>query len=199
MPEGSQFMKCSNHPRKRAVGNCSRCGKPLCEECIAEGQKETVVCFPCAAAIAAHEAAVGVEKRQEDREEREIRRESRKKSTYLRIFLPIAVIVALLMVGLNVYFKRSMKKPDAFDPNEFPTATMIILDQAIQRYAADHGGTFPENLQAIGKYIDSEKIGSAPLNQFIYNRQSPTQYVLRQKGPRKNGVPEIVMTERGIE
>ncbi len=92
-----------------------------------------------------------------------------------------------------------MENPNAFNPDEFPAATMIIVDQAIRKYAADHGGTFPENLQAVVNHLDSEKIESAQLNQFIYNRKSPTQYVLRQKGPRKDGVPEIVMTERGIE
>ncbi len=44
--------RCYNHPHRYALGRCSRCGLPYCDECLASAQDHLRLCFTCRGELA---------------------------------------------------------------------------------------------------------------------------------------------------
>jgi transcription initiation factor TFIIIB Brf1 subunit/transcription initiation factor TFIIB len=192
-------MRCTNHPDKEARVRCSHCGKYLCDECATEEGKGRYTCLSCAAAVAAQDAVLGIERRISEREERDERRRGKKRFTYLRVFIPVSVAAGLLIASFNVYLKISQPQMDAFDPAQHPVASLIVVDQAIREFAMDHGGRVPDNLEAIqDHYLNGAGLGAVRLDSVIYIRKSPAQYELRLKTSGDEHAPAL-MIEGGIE
>ena len=194
-------MKCTYHPEVDATERCSLCKKPLCNDCAIADGKNTFSCSRCVAMKAAQEVVHGTEQRLEERKEkREVQKAKRKRSPYLMIFLPISSALALLLLGLNLYFRSTIPLLEESSQPEHPVVTIMIVDQAIQDYSKDHRGEFPASLYALlGKYLPPEEITQRDLDNFKYNRTSSYSYKLEPKETGGEDISDLVFTEAGLE
>ena len=194
-------MKCTYHPERDAAERCSQCKKPLCDDCAIADGGNTFICSRCVALKAAHEVAHGTEQRLEEREEkREIRKTKRKKSPYLRIFLPISSALALILLGLNFYFRSTTPILEESPQAEHPAVTIMTVDQALRDYSVDHQGKFPARLyELLGKYIPQEEMDRKDLEKFEYKRPSSRSYELQAKESGREDISDLVFTEAGLE
>ncbi|MBW2354264.1 MAG: B-box zinc finger protein [Deltaproteobacteria bacterium] len=190
-------MKCAYHSQREAVTRCSRCDKPLCEECAPFNKEGKVVCSRCAILDAAHDASVGVDERREEREEKRLSIEAKARRKSRVLMLAVLVLTVIVLAG-NFYFYLKVKAPAVkeFDPYEEMVITADLINEALMDYAGDHGGKFPERLLDIpAKYMPSEKITPSVLERFSYTRLSPESYELRVKDPKGEWDSQIIFTE----
>ena len=193
-------MKCTYHPHKDAVTECSQCRKPLCDECAAFGKEKDVVCSRCAILVAAQDASKGIDERREEREDKRqaIEAKGKRKSRTL-LLVVISLAVAVLAANLYLYFKVNVPDAKEFDPYENLELTADLINDALIDYAEYHGGKFPEKLNDIPiKYLPSEKITSSVFEKFSYTRSSPDSYELRLKGSVGGADSDLVFTEEDL-
>jgi len=186
-------MKCAYHPEREAVGLCSMCRKPLCEECGGQKAGTVRLCSRCTALSAARDAANGEVERQAKHKQRMAEAARKRKKPH------VAMIVILILAGLvllaNAYMYLGPDVPEVaqFDPYQYPLITADLINEAIKHYAKEHEGRFPENLKdLLGKYIPYETITSQVVEMFSYRRFSPTSYELRFKEPSNVAFSDIV-------
>lgn len=190
-------MKCVYHPDRNATLRCSQCDKPLCGGCAIAEEENRFVCIRCMALKAAHDAVHGTQERLEELEEkRQIRESKRKKSPYLSIIVPIFMVLALILIGMNIYFRSTLPISEAFDQPEHPLIKMLIVDEALHDYSKDHKGTYPTGLsELIGQYIPPEEMDQDDLDDFAYERPSPHSFELRSKETSNEEIFDVVFTE----
>ena len=173
-------MACINHPEKETAIHCHECGTPLCDQCAVNQHADTYLCRKCLTRRAAHETVQGISIRQQDSIERELVYEARRKKNVLLIRMALLCIVVMIIgANLYLYFHHTAPLWNNYASEESPAATMIILDAALQDFADDHQGEYPEDLEALrGKYIEPEDLTSQDLYHIDYTRTSPYTYEL---------------------
>jgi hypothetical protein len=185
-------MKCAYHPQKEAVGSCSMCRKPLCEECGGQNLGTNVLCSRCVALSAARAASEGEEARQASHEEKKLAAAKKKKP---HVAMIVIIILSAIVILANVYMYMGPKVPDVaqFDPYQYPLLTAELINDGITEYARDHGGQFPEKLSDLqGKYLPYDKMTPSVLDLFSYKRFSLTSYELRFKDATNEEYSDIV-------
>ena len=87
-----------------------------------------------------------------------------------------------------MYRGVSQQEVEQFVPSRDPSAFVIVIDQAVRDYAADHHGTVPAQLNELrGKYLPQERVKESDLEMLTYVRKSPTSYVrVRLRIPTKS-------------
>lgn len=190
-------MKCAYHPDRDATLRCSQCSKSLCEDCATAKEKNRFICTQCIAMEAAQDAVHGTQERLEEQEERrQIRESKKKKSPYLSIFVPICMVLALILIGMNIYFRATIPLSEASDQSEHPLVIMLIVDEALNDYSKDHEDTYPTGLsELLGQYIPPEEMDQDDLDNLAYERPSPHSFLLRSKDTGNEEISGIVFTE----
>ena len=190
-------MKCAYHPDREATLRCSQCSKPLCEVCATAKEENKFVCTQCMALNAAQDAVHGTQERLEEQEEkRQIRQGKKKKSSYLSIVVPIFMVLALILIGMNIYFRSTMPLSEASDQPEHPLVKMLIVDEALHDYSKDHESTYPTGLsELLGQYIPPEEIDQDDLDSLAYERPTPHSFKLRSRETSNEEILDIVFTE----
>lgn len=191
-------MKCVYHPHKDAVSKCSRCKEPLCMECAGFKEKGDVVCSRCSILLSARDAAQEIGEREQERAER-IQAGGKRK---FRTTLILVLALTGLTLTINLYFHLSLNVPKAmeFDPQQNSALTAVLMNDAIQDYAQDHKGQFPEKLDDLVNttYMPSDKITSDVMKGFSYIRLSPQSYELRMKGSDDGTVSDLVFMQEEV-
>jgi len=124
----------------------------------------------------------------------------KKKRALLRILIPVSLGIAIAIVELILYYRVSAPDVEPFVPSRNPPAFLIVVDQAIQDYSADHGGTMPNRLEdLLGQYLPPEKVTQADLETLDYVRNSPQSYVLKLKTGGSDLMPGFTLSEKGFE
>jgi hypothetical protein len=97
-------MKCSYHPDKPAITQCSSCGRALCSECALSKGDQIFVCSRCAALSAAQDTVDGIDRRLEQKEERRQVEDERKKkkSTRYRVFQWVVIFICLGVIATQI-------------------------------------------------------------------------------------------------
>jgi hypothetical protein len=146
---------------------------------------------------AAHDAVQGTQERLEEQEEkRQIREGKKKKSPYLNISVPIFMVIALILIGMNIYFRSTMPLSEASDQPEHPLVKMLIVDEALHDYSKDHEGTYPTGLsELLGQYIPPEEMEYDDLDDLAYKRPSPHSFELRSRETGSEEILDVVFTE----
>ena len=186
-------MKCAYHPEREAVGLCSMCRKPLCEECGDQKTGTDRLCSRCTALSAARDAANGEIERQAKLEQRKAEAARKRKKPHVAMIVIIILAGLVLLANGYMYLGPDVPEVAQFDPHRYPLITADLINEAIRYYAKDHEGRVPEMLKDLmGKYIPYETITSQVLEMFSYSRFSPTSYELRFKQPNNVGLSDIV-------
>jgi len=189
-------MKCAYHPNKDATAHCSQCQKPLCEQCAIHEGHNSFICSRCAVLKSAQDAVEGIDQRLEEKKvKRQIQEAKRKKRPLLRSIL-ISLAVGIIIVNVFLYFRSTIPGFEEFIASQQRVVTAIIIDEAIQDYAEDSGGIFPQSLsELLGKYISADKITPNDLKDFRYRRISPHSYELRPKKMDDEMIEDLTFTE----
>jgi hypothetical protein len=146
---------------------------------------------------AAQDVAHGTQERFEEQEEKkQIRESKKKKSPYLSIVVPIFMVLALILMGMNVYFRSTMPISEESDQPEHPLVQMLIVDEALHDYSQDHEGTYPTGLsELLGQYISPEEMTQDDFNDLAYVRSSPHSFELRSRETDNEEILDVVFTE----
>jgi hypothetical protein len=124
----------------------------------------------------------------------------KKKRALLRILIPVSLGVAIAIVELILYYRVSAPDVEPFIPSRNPPAFLVVVDQAIQEYSTDHGGTMPNRLEdLLGRYLPPERITPADLETLDYVRNSPQSYTLKLKTGGSDLMPGFTLSEKGFE
>ena len=196
-------MKCYNHKAKDAEAFCSVCNKPLCDLCVETFDDGSTMCSGCAILSTLNNMRQRVDERlavkEDKKEQKKIRKKQRVKTRNL-VLISIAFVIAA--AELLYYFKFSKSDVQEFVPlSDRPTMT-IIINQAIQDYRRDNEGILLFSLEdLLGKYLPSDKFSLEDLENFTYNRITPTMYEFMPKEVYEATAtfPEFLFTEEGIE
>lgn len=193
-------MRCAYHPDRNGVVQCSRCGKPLCEECASTNTRGGIpLCGVCLIEEAAQKAAQGLSEKKAEREEKRERMAAKRGRKDRLLWIAAASLgVVVLLINLFLYFSAGDMGVEPFDPHKDPIITATLIQTAIQEYAETHGNAFPESLADLRKegVLPSDKITEEVLHGFEYRRSSPRSYELRIREKRGGaGYLDIVFTE----
>ena len=196
-------MKCYNHTAKDAVAFCSLCNKPLCDLCVETFDNGSTMCSGCAILSTLNNMRQRVDDRlaakEVKKEQKKIKKKQRLKARNL-ILVSIACVIAA--AELLYYFKFSKSDVQEFVPLSNPPTMTMIINQAIQDYKRDNEGILPFSLEdLLGKYLPSDKFSLEDLENFTYNRITPTMYEFMPKEVNEETTifPEFLFTEEGIE
>jgi hypothetical protein len=158
---------------------CARCGKPICEECIAPGSSS---CMDCS--IQATGDQIDAASRLTDRTAPEPSARRAKPSRERRAVV-VAVVLGLVVIAAEVAVIRFLPitPTDARSPlsseeagQAADTAAVVMVQQAIERHREEHGRP-PENLDVIMPTLPdavAERLGE----QLEYQRQEDGTYDL---------------------
>ncbi len=141
-------MKCAYHPDKDATAQCSRCKKPLCDQCAIHEGGNAFICSRCAALKASQEAIQDLDQRIK---EKEVKRQAGEEKKKRKNRLWIAAQLIILLVCVFIIVVQVPKLISAFTEKEKPFrcgtyATDTGTDQCIN------------NLWRISKLIQQGKI-----------------------------------------
>jgi len=89
-----------------------------------------------------------------------------------RSFIAIMVVIALLSLGLRIAIEKIIKI--TISQNESSAeATLKLISAALENYAKDHLGEYPENFSALTRddsaYLDRDYILRSPRRGYSYN------------------------------
>ena len=193
------MASCINHPDKESSICCLECGTPLCNQCAVHQQADAYLCRKCVTRRVAQETVQGISIRQQDSIERELVYEARRKKNVLLVRMVLLSVVMLIIgVNLYLYFYHSTPLWNEQVSEENPAVTIIIVDAALQDYADDHQGEYPEDLEELqGAYIEPEELASQDLYYIDYTRTSPYTYELRLLDSSGAFASDLVLTEMG--
>ena len=191
------MASCINHPDKESAICCLDCGTPLCIQCAVHQQADSYLCRKCVTRHAAQETVQGISIRQQGSIERQLGNEARRKKNMLLVRMALLSVV-MLVIGVNLYlfFNHSTPLWNEQVSGENPAVTLIILDAALQDYADDHQGEYPENLKELqGTYMEPEELAAQDLYYIDYTRTSPYTYDLRLLDSGGEFASDLVLTE----
>ncbi|MBW2067031.1 MAG: B-box zinc finger protein [Deltaproteobacteria bacterium] len=194
-------MKCSSHPYRNAEFRCVSCRKPLCEDCAIEIQDGKYGCMNCSLRSTLEEINERRHEKISSRNKKETEKEAKKKKkAYLRILIPVSVGLVIAIVELLLYYKiTSTREVGAFQPDENPSAFVIVIRQAISDYSRDHKGVAPGRLEELlGKYLPKESVSAMDLEAFHYERRSHYSYVLEPRYAPNDLPVDLVFTDQGL-
>ena len=194
-------MKCDNHPDRYATTKCLSCGASLCDACTVPLDDGRLMCDRCSLLTilqARHQQAR--EKLQAKKRDRDLGAAHKKRLGYILKWAPIFGVLIIVLIGANYYLNIPIIESQVIDLEQHPDAMTIVLDQAIRDYAEDNEGYLPDTLgELIGKYLPREKFKWKHVNQFVYVRKSDNSYRIRPKQPKSSPIPNLIMTEKGLE
>lgn len=172
-------MKCINHPDREAVAFCSKCGKPLCEECIAyRDEKGHPYCAQCAIEIKASLY------KDEKAKEKERGREKKKNVGFL-IFVIIGTVL-IVIAGLFYFIGGSTSdnvdvKVIMNDTLEMKNIRLFYIGEAINSYYTEFK-KYPETLEQLkGALIDSTIYGRIVDSSVVYSTDDKYGFILEIK------------------
>ncbi len=197
-------MKCAYHPDQEADTLCAKCNTPLCGRCTGNTSEEGEnICVRCVAVLAAADFGQDKNRRLEEAEQRrQALREEKKRRSRRKRNLALAAVCAVVIVNFILYatFKVTLPESEKFIPAEMPETAVIVVDAAVQDYAEDHNGRFPDNLEMLlGKYLIPEELKAEDLVMFQYRKTAERNYELRIVVKGEEESEEMVITEKGPE
>jgi hypothetical protein len=194
-------MKCDIHPDRYATTKCLSCKASLCDECTVPLDDGRLMCDRCSLLTilqARHQKAR--EKLQTKKRERDLGAAHKKRLGYIWKWAPIFGVLIIVLIGANYYLNIPIIESQVIDLEQHPDAMMLVLDQAIRDYAEDNEGDLPNTLgDLIGKYLPREKFKWEHVSRFVYDRKSDNSYRIRPKQQISSPIPNLVMTEKGLE
>ena len=134
-------MKCTNHPKIDAVGQCSECGGFYCDVCNDSEEAGILICEKCSmfsALTALNQIKIEVQERQDNREIGEAVNKQKRRRSRLLIIVAIAAILGLAELGW--YFSLSPTEIQEFVPSEKTFVTTTVINEGINNYREDHDG-----------------------------------------------------------
>jgi len=89
-----------------------------------------------------------------------------------RNLIPLVIIIALLALFLRIFLSRLIKENIAQN-DSFALDTLKVMATALENYADDHLGNFPEDFSnltnASPPYIEEDYLKKSPLKGYIYS------------------------------
>lgn len=172
-------MKCINHPDREAVAFCSKCGKPLCEECIAyRDEKGHPYCAQCAIEI---KASLYKDEKAKEKE----RGKEKKKNVGFLIFVIIGIVL-IVIAGLFYFIGGSTSdnvdvKVIMNDTLEMKNIRLFYIGEAINSYYTKFK-KYPETLEQLkGASIDSTIYGRIVDSSVVYSTDDKYGFILEIK------------------
>ena len=194
-------MKCNNHPRLDASIVCSECEKNMCEKCVTYSDDGSPICKICEIKFLGNVVAENVQKKKIEVSIKELTKneKGKKQKTVIRTFVAL-IVLAIGAANLYLLTRPSVPFWNEYQSEETPSASILTIDFALQDYAEDHNGEFPENLDVlIGKYIDSDDLVQNDLVDFYYSRPTPVTYELSMVESGDNAFADLTFTESGLK
>lgn len=172
-------MKCANHPDREAVAFCSKCGKPLCEDCIAyKDEKGHPYCAQCAIEI---KASLYKDKKFKKLKEKENRKNKGEKVGF-RVFIIIGIIL-IILAGLFYFVGDSSSdnrdvKVVMNDTLELQNVRLFYIGEAINSYHIKFK-KYPETLEQLkGTIVDSTIFNRIIDSSVIYSINDRYGFIL---------------------
>ena len=194
-------MKCTNHPKINAVGQCTKCGSFLCEACVATEDKGPLLCEGCLmlstlTAMTKKKIAAGerkIQKKTVDQEKKQKRRR-----TGLLIAAAVAILIAVIEVAW--YFSIAPEQTDEFVPSDNILVTSTMINDAISKYRDEHGGIVPDSLDDLaGDYLPENLNWSNIFRQFSYMKTAPDKYELVLPETGSEDMPPLIFSDEGVK
>jgi len=138
-----------------------------------------------------------IQQQQQRAEEREqALKDAVPRTTLARRWILGGFAAVILMANYFIYSQTSIQDSIQFDPAGEPEVSALILQAALNDYADDHDGTYPEGLTELieGGYLGAQEVRREDLTQFGYTRESPETYQLVPPGYDAESEEDLVLT-----
>lgn len=194
-------MKCTNHPKIDATGQCSECGSFLCDACIATEDNDPILCEGClmlSTLAAMTERKKWAIERKIERETEEEVKQHVKRSSRLKTAAVVALCIAVIEVAW--YFSIVPKQTNELSPTGDILMTSIMINDAIEKYRENHEGIAPYSLEdLLGEYLPENSQWRSIIWDYTYNVTSPKKYQLIPPINGNNDAPTLIFSDEGIK
>ena len=181
-----QEENCRNHSHKKAVGVCTSCGAPICQDCVSEQRSGKFLCFDCAlesslddfSELNKKQIQLGEQKRSEvDLSQK--RKEKKRAKRAFRIF----VIVCLVVIGFESgvllvdYYLQKKEESSIISSHEMELRynrdsslnNLHAISTAIELYQSQNNGALPKDLGTLmTEYIVNLPTDPITGSEYVY-------------------------------
>jgi len=193
-------MKCKNHPKIKAVGQCSECGVTLCEACNSSEDTSSFMCESCAMLStfsAMTQRKKEVDEKRTNKKLKDSGKDQKRRTTIL--ITAVAIASVIVIIQLAWYFSLSTPDMEAFDPKEDYFSSTMIINDAIVKYRGDHDGKVPDSLEdLLGEYLPEGDTWKKSLSNYTYKKITPYKYELEPPLTEDSIVPDITISDESI-
>ncbi|MBW2608040.1 MAG: hypothetical protein JRD05_10440 [Deltaproteobacteria bacterium] len=194
-------MKCTNHPKIDAVGQCSECGSFLCNVCVASEEAGSIKCDRCSmfsTLTALTQIKIEAKERRDKRiVDDAVKKQKRRKS---RLLITVAIAALIAVIELVWHFSISHTEIKEFVPSEKTFVTTTVINEAIINYREDHGEKVPDSLEDLaGDYLPKDQRWKNSLRDFTYRKITPYKYELIPPETASDTLPDLIFTEEGVK
>lgn len=138
-----------------------------------------------------------IQQQEQKAEERErALEEAVPRATLARRWILGGAAMVILLANYLIYPQTSIHDSVHFDPAGEPEVSALFLQAALNDYADDHNGTYPEELTELIEegYLGAQEVRREDLAQFGYTRESPETYQLIPPGYDVESDEDLVLT-----
>ncbi len=192
-------MGCVYHPKIDASNSCEQCQVDLCESCAVSLENGRTHCHRCMLALSLHDVKDETTRRREEEKAQRLGLEKRWRPSYLQALLAVVAVLALLLVGLRIYWDQPVYRPRVVLDTDRPMRLLKQLQLAIAQYSAAHKDRYPESLyDLLPDFLADNEQNRKMLRNFYYGLDSGNGYVLRVKENAPFPGKELVATANDI-
>ncbi|MFC1838427.1 hypothetical protein ACFL1N_02520 [Thermodesulfobacteriota bacterium] len=192
-------MKCLNHRNANAIGQCSKCGIPVCEICNRSEDEDVLMCEACGmfstfSAMTQKKVSIDEKRIQKELED------SSKKIKRRSVMLTASVVMALIIVIIEViwYLSLSDTEFNQSNPSEDYVTSIIMINNAIREYRENHDSKAPDSLETLlGDYLPDNEIWKKNLLDYHYKKITPYKYELIPPLKKDDSIPDILFSDEG--
>lgn len=182
----TQNQDCRNHSHRKAVGVCTSCGAPICQECVSEQRNGKFLCFNCALESSLDDFSELDQKQSERGEQKRSevalyrkKREKRKEKRAFKIFLIICFVIFALESGVLLvdYYLQKKEEISFISSHEMELRynrdvsmnDLHVIGTAIESYQSQNNGELPRDLGTlVPDYIKDIPTDPISGREYIY-------------------------------
>lgn len=192
-------MGCVYHPHNDATESCEQCQADLCESCAVSLENGRTRCHRCMLALSLHDVKNETTRRREEEKAQRLGLEKRWRPSYLQALFTVGAVLALLLVGLRVYWDQPVRRPLVVLDTNRPMRLLTQLQLAIAHYSAAHKDRYPDTLYDLfPDFLADTGQNRKVLRNFYYGLDVGNGYVLRIKENAPFPGKELVATANDI-
>jgi hypothetical protein len=176
-------MGCVYHPDRPETARCYKCKADLCSTCAMELAGGRIICHRCLVAVSLGKVKSETNRQRRARPPRRFSLSRLWPPSYLQALLVSGALAVLVLLGLQLFWGRSLPRRRIVLRPERPAQVLTDLQFVLEQYAAAHGEQFPETLfQLIPRYLPDVSETRGSLRALQYRLDRSTGYRVRFKG-----------------